>query len=417
MDQGRDPVTGRPATPPIDTTRASSNPRAIADDIRETRAELDETISAISSKLDPSNLVDEAKEMFTSSARDAGASMMDQIKDSSVLDTIKDNPIPAMAVGLSVAWFLSKVGESESDRYRSERYRATGDPYYAPRGRYGRGYADYESPYADRSFNNGGSRMASSGSGDDESIVDKAKDAASGAVDAVKDTASDLGDKASHLAGRATDAVGNAPGAAGDHARGAGRQLQRYERKAESWLDRQMQQNPLAVGAVALAAGALVGLSVPETDAENRAMGETAEAARQQLASAASDATERVTSAAQDVADQAADKAKSVGKEAESKAKEVGKKAESRADSVADSAKKGIKSATPGTSTSSGSTSKSSAKGSSAKGSTAKGSTGTKAPTKGSSAKGTAGTKASGKTATGGRSTGSSGSSTTKSSG
>ncbi|WP_420454269.1 DUF3618 domain-containing protein [Rubrivirga sp.] len=341
-------MTGRPATPPIDTTQTSDDPQAIADDIRETRAELDETISAIGSKLDPSHLVDEAKEMFTSTARDAGASMLDQVKSSSVLDTIKDNPIPAMAVGLSVAWFLSKVGETESDRYRHERYRETGDPYYAPRARYGRGY-DYGDSYAGRS-----APVRTYGSGDDESILDKAKDAASDAVDAVKDTASDLGDKASNVADRATDALGGATGAAGDHARGAGHQLQRFERRAESWLDRQMQQNPLAVGAVALAAGALVGLSVPETDAEDRLMGEQAQAARQRLSSAASTATERVTSAAQDVADQAADKAKSVGKEAEAKAKEVGDKAEDRVDTVADSAKDDLKKATPGTGSSSG---------------------------------------------------------------
>lgn len=362
MDQGRDPVTGTPTNPPVDSTRTSDNPQAIADDIRETRAELDETIGAIGAKLDPSHLIDEAKDHLTASARDAGASMLDQVKSSSVLDTIKDNPVPAMAVGLSVAWFLSKIGESETDRYRRERYLATGDPYYAPRlqgrygeDRYGRGY--------DRGY---GRAYSGDAYGDDESMldtakdkatdaVDAAKDKASHAADAVKDAASTLGDKASSATDRAGSATSDASGAVGDRARGAGRQLQRYERRAESWLDRQMQQNPLAVGAVALAAGALVGLSVPETDAEHRALGDPAEAARQRLTSAARDAGERVTSAAQDVADQAADKAKAVGKEAESEAKEVGDKAQSRADRVSDTAKAEADRKTPGSSTSSGS--------------------------------------------------------------
>lgn len=342
MDQGRDPVTGRPAAPPTDTTRGATDPDAIAGDIRETRAEMDETIGAIGRKLDPSHLVDEAKEMFTSSARDAGASMLDSVKDSSVIDTIKDNPLPAMAVGLSVAWFLSKVGESESDRYRHERYLATGDPYYAPRrpgyGRYVEDryyaveadrYRDYGRPYA---TDGDEASMADKAKGKASDLADTAKDKASGAVDSAKD-------KASGLADRAGDALSGTAGDARQRAEMAGRRMQRVERRAESWLDRQMRQNPLAVGAVALAAGALVGLSVPETDVEDQAMGGQARAARSGLASAASDASERVTRAAQDVADEAAEKTKEVGQEAEAKAKDVGDKAENRADKVADHAK------------------------------------------------------------------------------
>ena len=204
MDQARDPVTGTPTNPPVDSTRASDDPQAIAGDIRETRAELDETINAIGAKLDPSHLIDEAKDHLTSSARDAGASMLDQVKSSSVLDTVKDNPIPAMAVGLSVAWFLSKIGESESDRYRHDRYLATGDPYYAPRLR-GRYDDRYDRVYAgddDRSYYSDGG---------DDSMLDTAKDKASDAVDAVKDTATDAADAVKDAASTLGDKASSAP--------------------------------------------------------------------------------------------------------------------------------------------------------------------------------------------------------------
>ncbi|MGB3541728.1 DUF3618 domain-containing protein [Rubrivirga sp.] len=344
MDQARDPVTGRPAAAPVDTTQTSGSPEAIADDIRETRAELSDTISQIGDKLDPSHLVDGAKEALFSSARDAGTSMIDQVKSSSVLDTIKDNPLPAMAVGLSVAWFLSKIGETETDRYRAERYRATGDPYYAPRPRYATGYGDGR--YLEDDYR-GDRRPVRAFSSDDASLADKASDAldtakdkVAGAVDAVTDKASDLGDRARDAASNVGDSASGAVNRIGDATPNVGRDdVQRYQRRATSWLDGQMQSNPLAVGAVALAAGALVGLSVPETDAEHRAFGQRAETARRELQSAAQGATQQVTAAAQEVANEAADKVESVGKEVEAKAKSVGADAKDRADSVAGTAK------------------------------------------------------------------------------
>ena len=351
MDQATDPVTGRPAAPPLDSTRTSSNPEAIADDIRETRAEMDETIGALSAKLDPSNLMDQAKAAFTSSAKDAGASMMDQLKDSSMLDTIKENPLPAAAVGLSVAWFLSKMGEAESDRYRDERYRATGDPYYAPRRRVGYGTSSRYAAYGDERYAGAPSYGGSyNGGSDGDSLTDQAsgalgtaKDKTSDALDTAKHKASDavdsVKDTASDLAQSAKDAFGNASDASRDRAHQAGDQLQRYERQAASWLDRQMTSNPLAIGAVALAAGALVGLSVPETDAEHRAFGDQADAAKRQLATVASEKVDEVKGAAQDVAQEAKEKAATVANEAADKGKAVADDATSRAEDVAGEAK------------------------------------------------------------------------------
>ena len=336
MDQGRDPVTGTPAAPPLDTTRGSRDPQAIADDIRETRAEMDETIGALGARLDPSNLADQAKDAFTSQAKDYGSQLMDTVRDSSVLDTIKDNPMPALAVGLSVAWFLSKVGESEADRHRHERYLATGDPYYAPRRRPARyGYDRYYDPYDRDSYRTGYGQDGS----DDESMLDKAKDAASDAVDTVKDKAGDLADSARDAAGSAKDRASGLAGGAGDRTRRAGDQARRYERRAESWLDRQMSSNPLAVGAVAMAAGALVGLSVPETDAENELMGEQADAVKRQADQAAAQKLDQARSVAKDVAEEAGAEAHKVADDVKAKAQDVADDAKAKAKDVASDAK------------------------------------------------------------------------------
>ena len=359
MAQGTDPVTGRPATPPIDTTQTSTNPAVIADDIRETRAEMDETIDALSAKLDPSHLIDQAKDAITSSAKDAGSSMVESFKDSSFLDTIKDNPIPAAAVGLSVAWFLSKMGESETDRYRAERYRVTGDPYYAPRRRTGYGTSRFDVYDQDRYYSE---RRYAGMTGDqhDESLADKASDALDTAKDKASDAVDTVKDKASHLADSARDALSGSGDAARDRAHRAGQQIGRYERRAESWLDRQMTANPLAIGAVALAAGALVGLSVPETDVEHRAFGDEADSVKRQLADTASNKADQLKSAAEDVAETVGEKAQSVADKAAQKGKGVVDDAASRAKSVAGEAKGTAKKAANKATSKPSSTSKSS---------------------------------------------------------
>lgn len=361
MAQATDPVTGRPATPPTDTTRASDRPAAIADDIRETRAEMSETLDAIGAKLDPSHIADQAKEALTTHARDAGASLMDAVKDSSVLDTIKANPLPAAAVGLSLAWFVSKLGESESERYRRDRYNATGDPYYAPRYFEGGGYRPYPGRYDGgqdpRGYGDGSlasrQRPAPSGpgsgtytdpaSGGDGGLLDKAADALDTAKDKAADLAGDAKDAVTDAASAARDTATDLADAARDHASSAADHASgsahRTARRAESWLDRQMQSNPLAVGAVALAAGALVGLSIPETDAEHELMGEHADAAKAKALRLAESKADSVQAAAEDLGEEASAKVREVADTVKTKADTVSDKAATKAKEVAGKAK------------------------------------------------------------------------------
>lgn len=345
MDNSANPVTGRPATP------GSETPAAIADDIRETRSEMSETIDAISAKLDPSNLVDQAKEMFTSSARDAGSSLLDAAKDSSVLDTIKANPVPAMAVGLSLAWFLSKLGESETDRYRADRYAATGDPMYAPvygasRQRpQGPGSGTFDVAAYERRTQASGASFGTQASGD--GLMDKASDAlgtakdkASDALGTARDTAADLAKDAkstvADVTGTAKDRASSLASAAGDALPNG--DVHQVRRQATGWMERQMESNPLALGAVALAAGALVGLSIPETRTENDLLGDHAETVKQKALSAAEDTATQAQEALSTVADEAKAKAESVAKTAKTTAQKVGDKATTQAKEVADKA-------------------------------------------------------------------------------
>ena len=157
------------------------------------------------------HMVHDARESVT----DAGTS---------VLDTIKENPIPAAMIGIGIGWLL--FGGASRARRSPERtmhrYRLDAGQSY--------GYM-----------------------------------------------AHDAGETVSHFAQdarhRVADVAGEARMRGQRVARGAGRQIMRAERGVENT----MRENPLALGAVAIAIGAAIGLSLPHTQVEDEWMGDTKE--------------------------------------------------------------------------------------------------------------------------------------------
>jgi ElaB/YqjD/DUF883 family membrane-anchored ribosome-binding protein len=128
---------------------------------------------------------------------------------------------------------------------------------------------------------------------------------ASSAVDSVSDAASSAYDSVSNVAGTAYDSV---TGAVSTAYTGAGDLAQRaYDRAgelgtvAQDKYDEYLEENPLALGAFAVAVGAAVGLAIPSTRYEGRLMG---------------DARENLMQRAQDAAGTLVDKAKQVANEA-----------------------------------------------------------------------------------------------------
>ncbi|HTI37231.1 MAG TPA: hypothetical protein VL484_06720 [Vicinamibacterales bacterium] len=101
-----------------------------------------------------------------------------------------------------------------------------------------------------------------------------------------------------------------------DHARGAMDDLssraqlaadsvrettQRTTRRAQLKFEDVLQNNPLALGAAAALIGAVVGMSVPQTDAENEWMGDARDAVLDRAKELASTAADRVGDAAENM--------------------------------------------------------------------------------------------------------------------
>lgn len=215
--------------------------------------------------------IDTAKEAVggaVHTTRDAMGNVVEAARDtgSSTIEVIQRNPLPAALLATSVGWLWmnarkqSDAGYDYPSRPLARDYPNRYDSTYSAR--YGTEVEHGQHP-SDRT----GFQQAAQG----------AQERVSDLTERVKDRVGDVGSTLQHQAHRATDT---------------------YER----W----MQENPLAVGAMAVALGAAVGMAIPETPQEHRVMGE----ARDRLVDRAQEVTQEVAQKVQSVAHEAIDTAR-----------------------------------------------------------------------------------------------------------
>ena len=238
-------------------------------EIEETRVEMGGTLNELGDRLDPGNLMNEAKE----NVREATIGRVEETAkgmSDMVMETIKRNPIPAAmaGAGLALLWMNksegSRNGNGESSHLQGgSRY----SPYYG-------------------STSSTGQRAGWSGEGQDRGIGDRAGDAIGG-----------VGEN-----------VGNAVGHAGETVQQVGGEVidrgQQTVQDVGSRIERFLQASPLAVGAIAAGAGALVGALVPETRQEREVLGDASrqvgEAVRDSIDEAGTKAEQAIDSATAD---------------------------------------------------------------------------------------------------------------------
>lgn len=201
--------------------------RELRAQIDRTREDMSETIDAIQDKLRPGNIVAEARERV----RHATSERMQQMAG----EGNRQNLVPAALIGIGTAWLMMNRGGSSRGGWNRKRWGAAAAPGFGER--------------------TGAGAIGTGGT--------------AGAVDLGADIESE-GTGVSALAGRATERAGEWA----DETRDA---VQRTSRRARNQFSRMLDTNPLAVGAAAIALGAIVGMAFPETERENRWMGETRE--------------------------------------------------------------------------------------------------------------------------------------------
>src|SRR5581483_5053971 len=128
---------------------------------------------------------------------------------------------------------------------------------------------------------------------------DAVSNAANRATSAVSNAASQVQRSASDLAGRASSAISGAVDQAQQKAGYIAERAQYQARRVEDTFNQTLNDNPVALGAVALALGTAVGLALPQTRKENELMGSARDALVDKAQTAAHDAIDQVQQVAQ----------------------------------------------------------------------------------------------------------------------
>jgi hypothetical protein len=253
----------------VDDTDSDPEAEAVVieEQIIETRSEMVDTIDAIGEKLQPANIVQQAGQ----TVRDATVGKVEDMVHSAsqmvsggpggqqgIVDTIKQNPIPALMVGAGLAWLMRS--RSSSMGGSGSRYQASymGGGY---QGGYDRRGGDVDYRYmGERGYNGQYGAGSSTGSG----IAGTASSAVSGVTEKAGEAADTVRETASGAVDTVRDVASEVPYRAQDVVRTTGDRVNQI-----------MQESPLALGAIALAVGAGAGLLLPTTRKEQEILGET----------------------------------------------------------------------------------------------------------------------------------------------
>lgn len=260
-------------------------------DIDVTRRRMDDTMDALGERLQPRHLVDELLGFFRGSNAD-GESRMSGLREKvsrsantavhAVVDTVRQNPLPALAIGASVAWLVYESRRKRSGAQFDEDY--TGGVYpeltYDPDLHYDRPL-DYPSGYSGSQGEN-----AETGSSKLGEMKDTLKEKAAAATGEVKDKLSSVGQQAREKASAFRERAGEKLDAARARAAQFGSQVQEKARQAGRRAAETAERHPLEVGLACLAAGLLTGLALRTPERVNRIAGPAADRLRQRARTA-----------------------------------------------------------------------------------------------------------------------------------
>jgi ElaB/YqjD/DUF883 family membrane-anchored ribosome-binding protein len=214
------------------------------------------------------------------------------------VNVVRDNPVPIALTTIGIGWWMwNQRAVSRRVTYGSGYPASSFDSTWDSRSGYGAAGAE-AGTY--RRFDS--ERGVWVGGEEGEATTERVKSAVSDASDRARDTLSSATE-------RARETMDDVTGKTRQAASRAQQQIGQYSRQAKSQLQHWMEQNPLAVGAVAMAVGAAVGLALPETRREQELMGDARDRVVDNAKAMANTAVDRATEAAQNLVGTAKDAA------------------------------------------------------------------------------------------------------------
>ncbi len=260
--------------------------REIRAEIEQTRDEMSETIDAIQEKLRPGNVVAEATERVKTATTERVRNMVGSASQSAqgamertrhmaddLMDSGRHSAIPAAMIGIGAAWLLIDRLRNR-DREYDAGYRRDYRSWRA-----GPAYNESDEYYRSSGWKPQYGEYGSEGYGAEGYRYDSGAQSESG---------ESMTARTSQVASQARETA------------------MRTSRRARNQFQRLMHDNPLMVGAAAVAIGAVVGMTLPETERENEWLGEAKENLVDKAQDMARTAASRAQEAAGDLAGQVA---------------------------------------------------------------------------------------------------------------
>ena len=275
MAQGKDPVTHG---------NGGGRTHEIEREIDRTRAAMDRTVDAIAGKLTPQQLTLEALGVF----KEGGSALA-----TGLVRTAREHPVPATLIGIGLGLLLAESAKGDSaDRGRDRQVGFGAGPGRYEDGVYVSTAAEGAAAGALHKVEGAAGAVAGKAAG----VKDTVAAGAMHAKDKVGETADHLKEQVREQAGHLKEQAAQVPVAA---------RQQWHDARLGFWQT--MDQRPFAIGAAALAAGVVAGLSVASTRREQELMGET----RDRLLGQAKDMTREAVDKGKRVARVAGDVVKS----------------------------------------------------------------------------------------------------------
>lgn len=223
-------------------------------DVERSRARVSDTLRELRERMSPGQVVDEVLDYARASggvdfARNLGRS-------------VTDNPLPLLLIGTGIAWLMTSSNGRPQAGPSVDQLASTGRDAAQRAGEWMQDSSDGSSGRMDDMAD----RM-----GD---MAEGARDTTNAAVDRMRGAAQGVGSKMSEYADSAKGLAGSAKNLASSarsNAQNLGDQMQR------TWNSLADDQ-PLVLGAMGLALGALLGAGLPSTRTENRLMGDASDA-------------------------------------------------------------------------------------------------------------------------------------------
>jgi hypothetical protein len=334
----------------------SADADRIERDLEHTRARLDATLDALQRKLSPGQMVDETMHWF----KEGGGAEFGR----NLGRNLRDNPLPVALIGIGVGWLMLSGGRRQQrfPEWEGDAYERTGATTYGT-GAYGGlatpGGTHQPMPYEAAAYEDLARKAEDAGAGvqreageSDDAFHERvyaAKGAVVGVTRQAGETFATFKDRVEAAVEAAADrfrrmrhdvaaAAGAAGSRAGELASGAARQGQARLRSVygygqsaaysvregvdyATWRAREMggrtaeylKEQPLLMGVLGVAVGAVLGMLVPPTRHERELAGDLRRGLGEQARAAATDVSQRVSRVAESVLDTAHDAAQREG--------------------------------------------------------------------------------------------------------